>query len=654
VIGVRRRVADRLQSVGIDVVAAVLGLLTAALLFPMRFLASQIYIRTLPIVLGVACILYLLAARRTRESGAPIRFSRGTTRLLPSVTLLGIAVMVLAAAVGGGRTGLFYDLGAAVGALLLGQILFANDEDVHAGVALGQILAFAFVVRFAALATTPGFVGIDIWTHVPQYAGAILEQGSLAPIADEKYYASPLYHLLVVTGAQLFDVSLRTSLHLTLGVAMPLSLLLLYGTARTLLPVRWSLLATALYAVSDHVIRWGIHIIPTSMGLIFFLAVLLLLVLLMHTGYQHREFLLLVGISVAVILTHQISSFIMLVLVAACLFAQGLVKFDVVGTGDTITPLLSRIREPVNMIGLLVFDLGFITLMWSLTPYQGDTFLQTMLGYFYDTLATSAGFLNLAGGSEASGGEAAAAGGGGSQLAAELAIYFDTVGFLLLLLLAVVGCLVVLRQDLASQTTFTLLTSIVVMLFLALGLPLFGIRNFVPGRWFAFLYAPMVLVGVAGLSYLSSYLSPRVVLAGLVLFAVLFPGVMLVSSDGTPDSPVFPGERERLSYTETELAAVETIDEIDRSTDRPLYTNHPYQTVFERTGAHHAEPIELRDGRPTTHETAVYRQYQSAGASYFLTERETAANLDLSEAAVCPETTNHVYGNGDVRMCTAS
>jgi len=643
--------------VGIDVVAAVLGLLTALALFPVRFLASQIYIETLPIVLGVGCLLYLRAARKTRESGAPVRLSRGTTRLLPTVTLLGVAGMVLAAAVGGGRTGPFYDLGTVVGALLLGQILFANDEDLHVGVLLGQIVAFAFVVRFAALATTPGFVGIDIWTHVPQYAGAILAEGSLAPIADRKYYASPLYHLLVVTGAQLFDVSLRTSLYLTLGVAMPLSLFLLYGTARTLLPVRWSLLATAMYAVSDHAIRWGIHIIPTSMGLVFFLAVLLLLVMLVHTGYQHREFLLLAGISVAVILTHQISSFIMLVLVAACLFGQALVEIDVVGTGDTITPLLNRIREPVNMIGLLVFDLGFITLMWSLTPYQGDTFLETMMAYFYDTLATSAGFLNLAGGSAAGGEEAtaASAAGGGSELAAELATYFDTVGFLLLLLLAVVGCLVALRRDLASQTTFTLLASVVVMLFLALGLPLFGIRNFVPGRWFAFLYAPMVLVGVAGLNYLSSYLSPRTFVAGLVLFAVLFPGVMLVSSEGTPDSPVFSGERERLSYTEEELAAVETIGDIagGESAERPLHTDHPYQTVFERSGAHPAEPIELRDGRPTVHETAVYREYQSDGASYFRTERETAANLDYSAEAICPDGTNHVYGNGDVRACTA-
>ncbi|QLG60397.1 hypothetical protein [Halorarum salinum] len=650
-----RGLAERIRRVRIDVAAAGLGLLLAVLLFPLRFLSSQIYIVTLPIVLGVACVLYLLAVRGNRsESGLP-RLGAWFARVGPGLVLFALGGMVLVAAVAGERSRTFYDLGGIVGTLLLAQVLLLRDRDLHPGAVLAQVVAFGTVLRFAALYTAPGFIGVDVWSHVT-YVEAIVQQGSLAPVSDSKYYASPFYHLLTAIAVDFYDLSIRNALYLTLGVAMPVSTLLVYGTARLLVPARWAAFAAGSYVMADHAIRWGIHIIPTSMGLVFFLGLLFVLVRILQSDHAARDFLLLVFFSVAIILTHQISSFIMLVLVGAGLLGQLLLHFDFVSEPRVRSPFATSGPNPVNLFGLLVFDMGLITFMWSLTPYQGETFLETVLSYLYVTLVDSAGFLS---GVSSSGGGGAAAGGEapGSQFLATLSTYVDTVGFLLLLGATVVGTLAVLRRRRASHATTTLWIAVVVMLVFVLGLPLFGIENFVPGRWKAFLYAPMAVLGAVGLRYLARSVPRGVAVPLLLAFVLVFPGVMIMSSPGTPDSPVFTSQHERLSYTDTELTALETIggmtDDQQHIAGEHVRTDHPYQTVFTRSEAAHADPIRLENGRAAGQGPTVYREYQSDGGSFFRIG-EGAGIRNPPRDAICPGSSSHVYANGDVRMCLPS
>jgi hypothetical protein len=544
-------------------------------------------------------------------------------------------------------------IGGAVGVVILAQVLLSRSEDLHPGLLLGEILLYAFVVRFAALYTAPGYVGIDVWSHT-RFVERILRQDTLAAIDGIKYYAAPLFHLLSVAAVRLLGLSVRNGLYLTLGVAMPLAALFVYGTARLLVPTRWALTAAALYAMGDQVVRWGIHLIPTSMGLLFFLACLYGLVRLQHASQGTREFALVVSFSVAVVLTHQISSFIVLVVLVAALLARPIVS---VGPFETRSDPLAfgGTAGPVNLAGLVVFHVGLTTFTWSLTPYKGETFLETVVSYLYVNLF-EAGFLRGVGGGTAA---AAASSGGplgpGSPLLAEVATYLSTGGFLLLIFAGVVGCLVALDRTAASQTTLTFLVAIVAMLFVVLGLPLFGIENFVPGRWIAYLYALLAVVGAVGLRYLVPRLPVPVVVAVLLVFVLVYPNVMIMSNDGAMDSPVFPSQHERLSYTERELAAVETVGEVTppAATDGPLHTDHPYGTVFERTRAHPAEILPHRGGDPVTRETTVYREYQSDGGSYFV-DPETGAGtiLNVPKESVCPPMSNYVYANGDVTVCT--
>lgn len=636
------RVYRWLDNQRLDVLGAVAGVLFAILLLPLQLVVTQVYIQLIPIVLGLASGIYLLAVRT--ERGAELATMSGTfSRLTPSLVFLGMAAMILVAVLQGGRTLLFYHLTISVAAVVFLQIFFAGDEDFSPSLVLLQVVLLAFVVRFAALYTSPGFVGIDIWTHVGHWAIDIRQANSLAPIANEKYYASPLFHLLVVTAADFLGTTLRTALYLSLGVAMPLAVLTVYATARLLAPARWATLAAAIFGITGYTIEWGIHLIPTSLGLLFFLGLVYSLSRVLYTDYRHRDFVLVVLFSIFIIFTHQVSAFIMLVFVGAGLVAQFLLAFDLFSSRvpDGFTQV--KQRDAVNLTGLLTFDLGLITFTWSLTPYQGDTFLTTLVNYLRESLVGA----GLGQGVSPS----AAGSGGGPRLLQTLLAYLNASVLLLLLFASIAGSLFVLRRRRLSHATLTAVVAIVVMLMFIFGLPLFGIETFLPGRWYAFVTVPMAVIGALGIGYFARELDPALAVLVLFLFAVSFPAVSVLSSDATIDSPPFGSLQTRYSYTEQELAAVDTIG---RTTsfegEQVIHTDHPYHTIFERTEAYPGAILMFDNGTVRSEEQAVYREYQSTGGPFVTNSEGGALRPPLSRQNVCGGK-DFVYSNGDVTYC---
>lgn len=648
---------SELRPLRLDTVAALGGFLLAAVLLPLRLLSSQIYLETVPVVLGTACALYLLSLYRGDDAGAFPTLPAAVSMALPSVVLAGLAGLVALTVVQGARTHLFFGLASIVGTLVLGQIVFASERDLNPGLLLLQIVCFAFVFRLTALYATPGYIGIDIWTH-HAFVESILSEGSLGAISHDKHYGSPFYHLLVAASSLLYDVPIRTALYLSVGLVMPLSVLLVYATTNLLVSTRWAVLATAFYAFGSHVARWGMHLIPTSLGLVFFLGMLYALIRVMRIEYTIRDFSLLLLLSVAVILTHQVSTFIMLVLLLAAFVAQVLFVIGPFGLTRLDTSVF-RTKKPVNLVGLVVFNAGLTIFVWSLTPYGEGSFLETVLLYLGETIEDSAGFLNTAG-------EPAEAADAGAEAAPtlleQLVPYVDTLGFLFLLGITFVGCLYVVHRRRAEQSVFTLLLASAFMLVFVLGLPMFGIRNFIPTRWFAFLYAPMAVLGAIGVRTLRGSLTPSVVVSVLLVVVLVYPGAMVLAVESNADNPVFADHHERLAYDESELAAAESIGTLTGSPegdeirpDQQLHTDHPYQTLFSRTGAYPSTTTAtVPEGGVADHGYTVYRSEQSTDATY-VTDADGNARIEqLSRTQLCRPDQATVYTNGDVTLCTPS
>lgn len=635
----------------LDRYAAVLGLFVALALLPVQLVIDHIFAKTIPVVLGMACVFYLLGSR-TQTAETPIALPRWAAHALPGGVLFGAAGMVLLAHVQGARTRVFYALAALVSTLVLVQVLFLRDRDRHAGVVLLQVIAVAAAVRVAALTTTAGFIGIDIWLHVPKFTLGILETGSVEGMAQTsfgqtKYVMAPFYHLTVAVTTLLAAIPPRIALYLSLGVVMLLLPLLVYLAANLLVPERWALLAAALFAFSDSAVHWSIDIIPTSLGVVFFVAVVALVVRIvqLHTG--SAESILMVLMFVGMAFTDQVTSFILLTFLAAGWGTQLLIRTGLFDRSSGSTPRLGTGNlGAVSFSGYFVFNLGLLTLIWSLTPFHDRSFLETVLLFVRDALAGGSGDLS---GGITTGATAS------PPLFQFIVEQLHLAGFLFFLFGTTVGSLYAFKQGRRNQAVLTFVSAAVVMTAFTLLPPLVGINTFLPGRWYVTLYAVMAILTAIGFGYLHRSLPPAALLAVLLVFAYAFPLVMVASPNATLDRPVMKTEHTSLGYTQQDVTAARTIGATTTSNPAdPIFTDFPYVTILNRLDTFRFGVATVPDGQAAQGDTVIYREYQTNGAPQFDDTDGNQRVHRIRANAICSGNRDPVYDNGAVRMCTTA
>lgn len=640
----QRSLSGLLRSDNTDITLAKIGLIFSVLLFGLRLLAEQVLLVVIPVAGGSACALYLVTRRREAKHVELFALRNELVGYLPAAVLFGLASLIAAIRLNGGRSPMTHLLTGVVVGCIIAQIFLLENSLLEPKLVLGQIAVAAFVVRFGALFGTPGYTGVDIWTHAPVFVGGIADTGSLAPIADTKYVTAPLYHLNGAAGSLLFG-SPRAGVFLTVGSLLAASFLFIYTTTRLLLPARWALLATALFAFSDQLLRWSIHLIPTSLGLVFFLAMFYCLTKVYYNP-DVRMLGLVLFTALAVVFTHQVSTAVVLLVLAIAAIVSVVTAFrrpEPLSEGQ-------RLRA-VGLTGVFGASTAVTLISWVNTPFSGEfVFLWRMLDVMERTLFGQAGFLNLA---SASGGAAPSEGQTG--LLGELVPFIEWAGFAVLLAATVIGGIILLRRVDSDELKLTYLLSFAGMFFVVYGLSLFGIRTLMPGRWLAFLYAPMVIMGAFGLYYVAENASPRVVMAVVLIVAVAYPVTMVTAEKATLDAPAFEDEYPRFSYTESEIGAVETI-----STYRPpaveadIGTDHPYRSLYDRAAGYDIPDIQVEDGRPVSPETTIAREYQTQGPSTVFLAGEpllAAKSNEYLEGSLCRPDANHLYTSDSVTLC---
>lgn len=593
--------------------------------------AASVYLLALPpIVAGGALTFAIVTARDPADYGRPT-LPRTVVMALPSVVLVGTLVLLWYATIAGSRTVPFY-LGAGVlGTGVLLQIAFVDEDDFSPTVLLGQVLVIALVVRFAALATTAGYIGLDTWSHVPTYVAGIVADGSLEALNDSKYYYAPLYHLSVVATVLIADVSPRIALWLSIGLVVPIATtLFLYVLGASLLPPRWAAFAAALYAFSDHAILWGIYLVPTSLGLVFTLGLLVPLLWIVREGYSVRSIVLFVVFSLALVFTHQVSSVIAATIVGMAVLAQ---------VGPSLVHAMPRAGS-VNLVWLFVPFVCVLAVLLTITPYSGSSlgFAERTLLFLRETYLAEFGWLNLAielGAPEAD---------YGLRPLTSPTYLLEASGLLLFAAGATVGTLVAYPR--ATHAWLTLICVAGVLSVVAIGTPAVGLRNFLPSRWFAFLYVPIALLCALGLRWSVRRIDPTTATTALVAFCVLFPSVMALAGPATIDSPAFPEERVTYSYSETELAALETVSQ---QTTTPIGTDVLTVEVLTRTGT---APAEIAAPEDADQEVLLYRESYAERPALFDDVGADVYETTTTERRYCA-TRSITYDNGAAHACVA-
>jgi hypothetical protein len=620
---------DRFAARGAGLTVATVGVAATVAIVVFGGSAAPVYLLTLPpIVTAGALAFVVLVAREPTDLGLPT-VPRSVAMALPSAVFLGAGVLLAYAVRSGGRTVPFYLGAGLLGTAVLLQITFVDEADLSPAVLLGQVLALALVVRFAALVTTPGYVGLDTWSHVPTHAIGILAEGSLEPLVGNKYYYAPIYHLAVVTTALLADVTPRIALWFSIGLAVPVATtLLIYAAGTTLLSVRWATFAAALYAFSDHAILWGIYPVPTSLGLVFTLGLLVPLLGILRDGYSVRQVVLFGSFLLALVLTHQVSSVIAATIVGAAVVAQAASPLSRIG---------ARVRT-VNVVWLFVPFVCVLAALLTVTPYTGTDlgFAERTLSFLTETYADEFGWLDVAielGVPEAD---------YGLRPLESPTYLLDALGLLLLAGAGTVGALIGLRRP--THAWLALVCAAVALAVVAIGTPSVGLRNFLPSRWFAFLYAPLVLLCARGVEWSVRRADPRTAVAAVVLLCLLFPGAMALSGPATVESPAFPEERLTYAYSSTELAGMEAVA---RQTRTPIGADVLTVEVLTRT---ETAPARIAAPEDADQEVLLYRESYPDRPALFDDVGADVYETTTTERRYC-EDRSISYDNGAVRAC---
>lgn len=634
-----------------DVTLAKVGLILSIVLLILRLMATQVLLLVIPLASGLGCLLYLLINEpRSDETDMSTLSGQPLSGWLPTLVLGVLTISVLLVTEFGGRPWPVLLLTGGIGTLLIIQILFADGKSLETSNLLVQIVLVSVSLRLAALFVTPGYIGVDIWSHAPVYVSGIAQAGDLSPLSESKYLMAPIYHIFGATATSLVTDT-RLGIYLTLGVLIPISCLFVFSTANLIVSSRWALLATVLYAFSDQFIRWGLHIIPTSLGLVLFLATVYLVTLGFVKGLRWESVLLLAAYSLAIVFIHQVTTAIYLVFLAIATAVSFLTdNFEQSGERDGF--------EPVSWSLFGVFGLTLITtvISWVNTPYGGSSFLANR----FDIIAAAtreSRFLDLAG--ESTAGVAGPAATRPAPTTLDVILpYIEQFGFVILLGITVLGGLVMIGWHRRTKVRGTLLLTAVVFFVIVFGFSLFGIRVFLPGRWIAFLYLPMAIVAAIGFSYAWRHASRPILVALVILMAVGYPTSMVIAKKATLDDPSFEEQYVRFSYTEAELAAVETINEIRPPESYPsISTDHPYRTVYGRVGGYDSRILVMNESGPVGASAIIYRDYQREGLSEFHTINERSYPLTqgtVQPAWVCPSGLDYVYQNDEIILCVES
>jgi len=430
--------------------------------------------------------------------------------------------------------------------ILAGLYIFAEPNR---SIGLCVILLSGLANRFTAYYNSALYSGVDIYSH-SRWAQVIAQEGSLGVFSSNKYFYAPFYHILAAAGELIYTVPTRDAIALTSLIAVSiLPVLVAYSITSVFWNPQVGLFAGWLYVTADFAINWGIHVVPTSLGVAFF--ALLLFSLVQYTNLKaKRQYVLLIAFILSLMFTHQVSLFIGITAMGVLAIAILFYRMELLETGLNL-----------GLVAGLAMFVDFIVTKYG-GPAGEASFFDVVLGNLLVSLlsigALTRSALRLPPDPTIS-------------LTGAAALTLPQVaGSALLLLFAVFGALYWLSMRRTNREFFTgILLSVVVTALLAVTLagPAIGLSNLLPNRWWAFLYILLAILAAPGLLLLVQELKNKatgrsgMVIGIVVLLIFLAPYTVLMAGNhaGATDQPFLddaPGA-ERYSISDNELKLIE-------------------------------------------------------------------------------------------------
>ena len=390
-------------------------------------------------------------------------------------------------------------------------------------------LVFRYV-RFFVMETMPGFD-----THAHLALATYIAQNGHFPPNGGKYVYAPVWHL-IVAGTQLLGFEGPSSVFA--GIVVPYALLTAVGCyllAAELMDRRTGLLAALIVSVSDQFLLRGLtNITPSSVVIV--LSIFIFVALL--RGDERPPYVV-YPLVIATFFTHQLSSFVILLLLWSLWFGQAVYdRYLERGPTDYAGGFSLRFRDVLLLVPPMLIQ-------WSITPSSDrGSFLTNMV----DRLLRS--IIHFGGGS---GGYAATL----SQYGPISNILY-TAGYSILMALGIFGALLWLHSSrrtrgrfAAVMAAFSLFTVIYPMTFAGLG------HLLLPHRILVFFELFLVIFAAAAFRFMYRRVSANRQFVAVNLVVVLLVFFMLTTPFINRNNPVYNHDRVgRLGLTDAEVDAM--------------------------------------------------------------------------------------------------
>jgi len=521
----------------LDLVSAIAGLLVGTLVIWM--FPSQ---RDLGTAITIACVGYLLLRNRIRTSGAlPLKLSGRQNQLLNIAfwCLFTASICLYQTQQLYHRPLAYFILISLLAGIIAVEILCFEKGKGRSQVylILLQIFLLSLSIRAGIFYEFPSLSGADSFFHASQVQ-YIVDTGVIPPLEHSRHYAAyPVFHTVVAVTEILTSLSLKSALFLSTSLYAIISTVFVYFVGQKAAGPKVGLMAVLLVNVFTNFILEGtINIIPATLVTGWFM---LMLYLMMSDRAKLQDRVILILLTVMIVITHQLSTFVVLVSVVALQLAT----------------MVGRIlyNAPRWVSPGFAYTLLFLVILISY--WMGNFNIQTMGENIFDRVVGS--FFGAFSSAEL--GYAA-----GVDRGVHYSLWTNTLfdlGYLILLIAGIGGILRWLSSR--DNVKFSIAGVAIVLFAVIYGTSALGLRTVSPGRWFPVLAIFLAILASGYIVELAQRIRPylaKVVILSLVSLLTFF---MITTPNINKDNPFYALDRTgRTHFKASEVSGISTLNRV--------------------------------------------------------------------------------------------
>ena len=534
----------------LDILVAITGAATGIIIVLISF-AWHMQQQDLGIALLFACVLYVALRKKLYDTPPPLSpRSKGRVLLLTNIIFL----ITFIASILMLKFNLYYRppdyfiLVSIAASSIAVELIFTSERNHTLCLTLLKIIVLCLSIRAGIFYEFPTLLGSDTWGHA-EFASFIAGYGHVP--AREVYDAGQyndfaIFHILVAATAIVTSAALKDALFFSVGFISIVSTLFIYLIGKSIGGVRMGLFAMLIVGTCDMFIVMGVtNILTGSLVLCWFM-------LIMFLQFRQRSSIVATALTIflffVIILTHQLTTFIVLIALIGFIIGKTLYGYFYNGENN---PIFINI----SLISVLILGITMIA-YWMLVGVEGSgkTFFQQMVIRVMSALTADIYFNPFSSPYVAL---------FGSYSILSNVLFHP--GYLILAFVAATGVLIWISPKNVDRGKIAISVAILLLFVCTYVSPLTSAKlALIPHRWLPFIYVLLTLAAAQAIVSLMSLIKrnwSKTFAVSLVVIVLTF--FMLTTPYICGDSPIYNRDRaSRSNFKTSEVQAVSTVAQL--------------------------------------------------------------------------------------------